>query len=154
MRIILMLCTLATLLLTGCAVPQGGQLLPRSFEFTADGRNAYTAAVGANYTLDIRTNVLNAPAPMIQGIKEACAKGVQVSVILYVGGRHSAGVLAGTCAEIYLSDYPALQYGDVALLLDGDYLVVNGRAIASRNQLSQEEYVFMRRQKGTSRRIQ
>jgi hypothetical protein len=154
MRTILIFCTLATLLFTGCAVPRGGKPFIPPFEFTADGRNAYTAAVGASYTLDIRTNVLNARAPMIQGIKEACAKGVQVSVILYVGGRNSAAVLAGTCAEIYLSDYPELQYGDVALLLDGNYLVVNGRAIASRNQLSQDEYFFMLRQKLTSRRIQ
>lgn len=156
MRVLsLLACTLVALILTGCApLPPGSKPFYGPRDFLADGLEAERAATSANYTLDIRTNELHAEAPMIRGIRTACARGVQVNVVLYVGGRNSAPVLAGTCAQIFVSDYPELQYGAVGVLVDGNVLMVNGRLVAVRNNVSQAEYAFMHRQKRVSMRVQ
>jgi hypothetical protein len=124
------------------------------YEYALDGRGSYNFAVMANHSLEIRLREVREAAPLTQAIKEACSKGVRVSVVLYIDGRDTASVLADTCAEIYLSYYQELSHGDVGLLLDREYLVVNGRPIAARNSLAREEFEFMRHQRRVSQRIQ
>jgi hypothetical protein len=123
-------------------------------ENALDGRGTYNFAVMANHSLEVRVRELRETALLTQAIREACDKGVRVSVLLYIGGRNTAPVLANTCAEIYLSRYRELDQGDVGLLLDREFLVVNGRPIAARNSLAMEELEFMRHQRRTSDRIQ
>lgn len=123
-------------------------------EYALDGRGTYNFAVQANFTLEVRVRELRETSLLTQAIREVCARGVQVSVVLYVGGQHTAGVLADTCAEIYLSNFRELDQGDVGMLLDRDYLVVNGRPVAARNNVSREEFDFMRHQRRISLRIQ
>jgi hypothetical protein len=155
MRFILLVCTLATFFLSGCAVTPGQPLKTFDLEgYSVAQWRSYDQTKEADYTLDIRTNVLDPKAPVIRGIKEACARGIQVSVLLYVGGRHTAPALAGTCAEIYISDYPDLQFGKIVMLLDGRMLILNGEFIAANSKHTQQEYIFQRHQKMVSRRIQ
>jgi hypothetical protein len=155
MRFILLVCTLATLLLSGCAVSPAKPLKVLDLEgYPISAWHSYDQTKEADYTLDIRTNVLDPKAPVIRGIKEACARGIRVSVLLYVGGRHSAPALAGTCAEIYLSDYPELQFSQIVMLLDGRILILNGNLYAANSRESQKEYIFQRHQKMVSHRIQ
>jgi len=158
MRIIsLFVCSIMAFLLTGCAapsVPLKSQSTLPNLGYSQTALNSYNQAKQADYTLDIRTNKLDPNAPVIQGIKEACSKGVQVSVLLYVGGRSTASALAGTCAMVYLTDHPDIQLSRIIMLLDGNFLVFNGSLVGIRNKTTQQEYLFQRQQKMLSQRIQ
>lgn len=156
MRSILVICTLATLLLSGCAssgastsaVRQSGPVYSQS------ALHVYNRSTDADHTLSIRTNALEANAPLIDGIKELCAKGVKVSVVLDMDGEQSASAVAGTCAEVYVSRYPEPQMPRIVMLADGILLSLNGELIAANNRDSEQENRFQRRQKSISRRIQ
>lgn len=156
MRSILLLCTLATLLLSGCAstgvstsaVRQSGPVYSQS------AWHVYNRSTDADHTLSIRTNALDANAPLIGGIKELCAKGVKVSVVLDVDGEQSAAAVAGTCAEVYVFDNLERPMPRIVMLADGILLSLNGELIAANNRDTEQEYRFQRRIKAISRRIQ
>lgn len=156
MRSILLLCTLATLLLSGCAstgastsaVHQSGHA------HSLSELHVYNRSTDADHTLSIRTNALDANAPLVGGIKELCAKGVKVSIVLDADGEQSATAVAGTCAEVYVSRYPEPQMPRIVMLADGILLSLNGELIAANNRDTEQENRFQRRQKAMSRRIQ
>jgi hypothetical protein len=154
MRMILFVSTLLlNLFVSGCA-PLKPLVMRPSNGYSQAQWNSYDQALAADYTLDIRTHVLDPKAPLIEGIQKACLKGVQVNVLLYVGGRHTASALAGTCAAVYISDYPDLQYAKIVMLLDGNFLVVNGMLRAIRTKDTQQEYFFQRQERMISQRVQ
>lgn len=154
MRYLFIAMLFAMSVVSGSAIASGTSRSAFYDENALDGRGTYNFAVMANHSLEVRVRELRETALLTQAIKEACAKGVRVSVVLYVGGQHTAPVLADTCAEIYLSSYRELDQGDVGMLLDREFLVVNGRPIAARNNLAREEFEFMRHQRRISYRIQ
>jgi hypothetical protein len=158
MRSILLLCSLAMLMLSGCAstgtsTATGTPFVPND-SYPLSAWHVYNRSTDADHTLSIRTNVLDANAPLIRGITEACAKGVKVSVLLYVGGEHSAQAVAGTCAEVYVSDYPELRLPRLVMLADGILLSFNGELIAANNRNTQQEYMVQLQLKAHSQRIQ
>lgn len=155
MRTILLLASLAALL-SGCAAPQPGapRVNPPSDGYSQLAWNTYNRTTDADHTLGIRTNVLDAGSPLLRGIREACAKGVKVSILLYVTGRHTASAAADTCAEVYISDHPELQRSIVIMISDGILLAWNGSLVGANSRATEKEFYFQRHEKAMSQRIQ
>lgn len=156
MRTILLLASLATLLLSGCVATTTGplQIAPPRDGYSQLAWNTYNRTTDADHTLGIRVNVLDPKAPLMRGIREACDKGVKVSILLYVAGRHSADAAADTCAEVYVSDHPELQRSTVVMLSDGILLAWNGSLVGANSRATEQEFHFQRNEKAMSQRIQ
>lgn len=119
-----------------------------------DERN-YNAISNADSTVSVRASRLGKPdTPLVRGLLEACNRGLDVSVILYVGGQRTASSVANSCVKVYVTDNPDLRSGPATILTDGIFVTVNGAWVASNDRNSRREYYLQQQQKLLSTRLQ
>ena len=117
-------------------------------------RNA-AAVRNARDTVSVRTGRLGHPAtPMVQQLRQACMRGLDVSVILHVSGQRSAASVAGTCVKVFITDHPDLRDSPPVILTDGIFVTVNGAWVASNDKQSRREYYSQQQIKQLAVRLQ
>lgn len=130
---ILAVTTLA--LLTSCATNLAAI---GSYPAYDDHRLAFWAMNSQGFQM--RTSHLENYPGTTKAMLESCARNVRVTVIVPFTDAKLAQALAGSCVQVYLSDYPEMASSSTVVIMDMDTLIANGNIVDVRGNEVRREH--------------